>query len=776
MATFLPGVTDIIPQIQPWQPNYNFYENVRGRKQQQFDKGWNQVNNVYNSILNAPMMRSDNNETRDEYFDNIKNEIHKIAGVDLSLQQNVQLASQIFEPFYNDDGIVKDMAFTKNFQDENKRAENLRRCTDIEKCGDEYWEGGVRLMQYQAQDFVNASAEDALGISNVKYVPNVNFTKEATKAAKEAGLSVTYDEIGDGWITTYKNGQALQQPLMNYFMSRFGNDPRLKDFNYAQAGLMLRENPNEAAEIYKAYINNTEISEEAAKAQVKNQHAQNQYQSAKKDVQTELSFQEGLLDFTTKQKDLDEQIVREEGVPPGTDAELSFEEIIRAQASQEVIVENLNNTNKVIENTDGLITQFGIEPNMRQVQSIIANSLLMKDMYMAAETLSYKDASITRKVDPYAMERTKQANKISLANAKNKRDDRKALLDLEVEIAKLTYASGVKDGTISSGGLLMADPTISIWDKPKALIATMSQNLDDSFSGTNINRKGIEAAVKAGNYELADKLATENTHYNNGSPTPTDYDAVRIAEMNRIKSSQEPIEVKEEQSWYTMQEAIESIATDDNTSRGIDLGGVTNKSEKVSTHKAYAFNKVIAVAAADVKNLIDQNQTSADISKYAIATDLYNRYQIAASDGNSIESQDSRLEMRSINGQILHELNNQYGMNRYNNYDDFMKSLPKKDSDPYEGSWMQGITSQTDGTKTDIHSLTKTEFEYLKSAPTIDKNRGNDNARFNNDFKNAIPPKRMANIVGSNNLFGILNGKTKQYINPRTGNLEQVNK
>ena len=51
MATYLPGVTDYIPQVQPWSPDFNFYQNVLERKQQQYDTGWEKVNNIYSSIL-----------------------------------------------------------------------------------------------------------------------------------------------------------------------------------------------------------------------------------------------------------------------------------------------------------------------------------------------------------------------------------------------------------------------------------------------------------------------------------------------------------------------------------------------------------------------------------------------------------------------------------------------------------------------------------------------------------------------------------------------------
>jgi len=749
MATFLPGVTDTIPQIQPWQPNYNFYENVRGRKQQQFDKGWNQVNSVYNSILNAPMMRTDNNETRDEYFDNIKNEINKIAGVDLSLEQNVQLASQIFEPFYNDDGIVKDMSFTKNFQDESKLAENLRRCTDLEKCGDSYWEGGVRLMQYQAQDFVNASAEDALGMANVKYVPHVNFMKEATKAAKEAGLSVEYDKVGGGWITTYKNGQALQQPLMNYFMARFGEDPRLKDFKFAEAGLMLRENPEQAAEIYKAYINNKDISEEDAKAQIKDQHAKNQYEKAKGDVKKELSFQESLLFYGDNKKNIEAQRISEEGVIPGSEQELSFEELIRAQADQEVIVEDLKNTTTVIKNTDGLINQFGINSNIRQVQSIIANSLLMKDMYQAAETLSYKDASVTRKVDPYAMERTQQKNRMLLQEDKYKRDVLKEEYTRMFAIEKKMHDAGIESKDLDFSGSLWTNPDVNVYDGSKKLLEqmknaqiTITESLQIPHSGARTNARAVKKAYAKGDYNKAEELASEVTPPNNGQSNvgsnvrtknnKISFMAARVAEMKNFEFKTD----KSKKDEYTPMEDILSWYQD-------------NKDESLD-HVATGMTNAINNLAENKNNTAANFTEESKILKKNIGTSFFRKAINLASIDNvsSTEHQAAKYEMAMIMTEVSPEIKKYYDLEKYPNYESYKKN-PKKNASNIE--------------------LNEQEFYAFKGMPTFQGNTQNNTSEYYSKLLSDIGVTRLTEIIGPNTLY---NAFQSESINIPTNNPE----
>ena len=43
MATYIPGITDYIPQIQQFRPDYNFYGNILQSKQGQFDANHKQL-------------------------------------------------------------------------------------------------------------------------------------------------------------------------------------------------------------------------------------------------------------------------------------------------------------------------------------------------------------------------------------------------------------------------------------------------------------------------------------------------------------------------------------------------------------------------------------------------------------------------------------------------------------------------------------------------------------------------------------------------------------
>src|SRR5688572_22797817 len=123
MSTYLPGITDYVPQLQSFKPDFNYYQNALERKQGQYDAGYQQVSSIYNSILNAPMLRDSNIQRRDAFFKDAEREIQRLSGIDLSIPQNVDAAYNIFKPFYEDPNIINDISWTKRYQKELATAE-----------------------------------------------------------------------------------------------------------------------------------------------------------------------------------------------------------------------------------------------------------------------------------------------------------------------------------------------------------------------------------------------------------------------------------------------------------------------------------------------------------------------------------------------------------------------------------------------------------------------------------------------------------------------------
>lgn len=99
MSSYLPGNTDYIPQIQPFVPDYNFLGNILQTKQSQYDTNKRKVSDLYGTLLNSPLLKDSNIKRRDEFFKVIDEDIKKISGLDLSLEQNVNAAQKVFKSF-----------------------------------------------------------------------------------------------------------------------------------------------------------------------------------------------------------------------------------------------------------------------------------------------------------------------------------------------------------------------------------------------------------------------------------------------------------------------------------------------------------------------------------------------------------------------------------------------------------------------------------------------------------------------------------------------------
>lgn len=237
MATYLQGVTDYIPDYQPFQPDFNFYANVLQTKQNQYDKNYNAINNVYSDIINAPLTHNLNKEKKDKLLKQIDNNLKKVSSLDLSLEQNVNQATQVFRPFYEDQYLMKDMAFTKNAYNVLNRSKSLQNSAD-DKMASKWWPTGIKAINYQIQDFADASLEQTLNIPNVSYTPYINSVKHymdmATKLGIKAETKYNVDRNGKknpyGDITiTQKNGQLILPTLNEMFVAEYSKNPQLQD-------------------------------------------------------------------------------------------------------------------------------------------------------------------------------------------------------------------------------------------------------------------------------------------------------------------------------------------------------------------------------------------------------------------------------------------------------------------------------------------------------------------------------------------------------------------
>jgi hypothetical protein len=240
MSQYIPGVVDYVPQIQPYKPDLNFYQKVLETKNAQYQEGYNKLSALYGQLLESPMLRSENVELRNKFFNDIGNQIKKISTMDLSMPQNVEAASKVFQPLIDNKYILKDMAYTQRAYSALEKGERLRNCVD---CKEKFWEGGLRAIQYQMMDFAKSTADQSLNFNAPSYTPYVNLPEKAMKFAKDMGFNISnmsFSPDGRYQIIT-KNGVEMIPNLTNAFLSVFKNDQEAVDYYRTQSFLNRRD-------------------------------------------------------------------------------------------------------------------------------------------------------------------------------------------------------------------------------------------------------------------------------------------------------------------------------------------------------------------------------------------------------------------------------------------------------------------------------------------------------------------------------------------------------
>jgi len=353
MATYLSGVTDYIPQLQPFQPDLSLYSNVLQTKQTQYDTAWKAINKVYSQYFYADLTREDNLKKKEQLMKNIDFNLKRVSGLDLSLTQNVAQATQVFKPYYEDNGIMKDMAWTKNFNSQVARSEGYKN-SDNEEQRKRYWDTGVQALNYMRDEFKEASAADALAMGNAKYTDYVDVQQKALKIAKDADLNIESMSFSpDGrWLIKKTNGDQLIKPLNQLFEAQLGNDPAIQAVFKTQAYVDRKD---------YAYSNAAQFNGDKNAAEMKYLETNLQYEEAKQ-------INDTILERTEKEN-----------------SEMSA-------------------GSSTATTSTGFQNPYGDIKSLRwKVDNARASMLMQKELGEAAQSLAYRKAKVDMDANPYAV-------------------------------------------------------------------------------------------------------------------------------------------------------------------------------------------------------------------------------------------------------------------------------------------------------------------------------------------------------------------------------------
>jgi hypothetical protein len=228
MATYIQGQINTPVVTTPYAPDYSFLDYTLKTKENQYEQGFAQVKNLYNSVLNSKVTNAENAEQQKKYLAEIENKFKNLSSVDLSIESNVSAANQVFQPFLKDNDLISDISITKYVDNQLATGQSLMTSEDEKKrkmhssISDEYV--GLTL-----KDLKNAHRGDG-SIGKVKtrqYIPAVDLGdkfKDFLKVNNYGFVSETRD--GQGIIVKDANGKNIQVPLYNLMNGLLTGDER----------------------------------------------------------------------------------------------------------------------------------------------------------------------------------------------------------------------------------------------------------------------------------------------------------------------------------------------------------------------------------------------------------------------------------------------------------------------------------------------------------------------------------------------------------------------
>jgi len=484
MATYIPGITDYIPQVQPFKPDFNFLNNVLQFKQNKYDQNYKAISQKYGALLNSPMMRADNIEKRNEFFKMIDNDIKRMSGMDLSLQQNVDSANTVFDSFLQNKDLVYDMTFTKQHNKQKQIGLNY-------KGKDGYWDEGLKFLDYKAKEYQNASKEDAMNISPGEYVPKVDIQGEAKKYITELFNAGKGDVFGieqinyspDGrYQIKLKNGKLLDTPLQTLLMTQFADDPRVKSMFYTKA-YVDRESYIE--QNLEKFGGNRDAAEDDyfTKVDFKVKEAKYYQQEMQK-----------LAESVRAKKAIIEKQIKKRGTSGTDDLAKAYE---AAGIDVSTIDRSLDHTDEIAKIADSLLNpDQDRDTRRRTIDAFMSNSLLKNKIIESSDNIARLTGSIDIKEDPYHLkeyDHSLKINELITQSSLNRQETRERYaLEDQLEKNKRIYdiSAAIAKGEIT-GDSVVRGSLVTNSNKP-----TIIKDFAGTTTGTE-NSKELEENQQA---------------------------------------------------------------------------------------------------------------------------------------------------------------------------------------------------------------------------------------------------------------------------------------
>jgi len=497
MATYLQGVTDYIPEYQPFQPDFNFFASALQVKQNQYDKNWSRLNKVYSQFMNAPLTHQQSIKNRNQYMQNAVKDIQKISGLDLSLDQNVQQAMQVFTPFYNDKNLLYDMHFTQTANQNRSIGLAYQNCTGKD-CEGMYWNEGIEAIDYKVKEFAESNYDQIFNISAPTYTPYYKGINAAVEIIKDLNIDIKTTTIQDGNIITYRNGEIAKIPLYQAIQTGLGKDPRFKKMYDTQSYV-------ERMRFVESQMAAGVSKEEAEKTFVDNTLAM--YGAMIADEAEKIGSQtNSLLQMAQRAQNIIDAIGMElEADDPLVQSAQTIQKEAQMSNGLHTTAESFLSALDTAAGTPSIQNPSGIAAtptqsttaNIKIAESIRAQALMTKDFVNYADILSTRNSEYKVSRDPLAIQR--EANNAAMDRLKYK-----FWVEGKVDIYGNPIGAGF--GGIGDGSILPVDPpdnagaeTPELTDEAKKIVPKELQEKQEKQ----------EEVFEEGDYEGLQKITKE---------------------------------------------------------------------------------------------------------------------------------------------------------------------------------------------------------------------------------------------------------------------------
>lgn len=396
MATFIPQVQDQSAPI-PYAPtNYQFLQTQMDRANAMYESGLQEVKSGYASILNTPVTGVEANERKNKYIQDAQNKLRTLSSKDLSLPQNVVQAEAAYAPFWEDNLLITNSAYTRKIDKENNKLDSWINSTDEEERS-LYSDHNKRALQkvsgILANTPMNAASYAKLAneMNEARAIPYYNIDKEAMDSFKsmfgnDIEKGPNHVTLGNGAMYTEYNGPNSYDAYRTWYIAHAANEkyqPQLRQ----QAWLQVQDRRKEILS-KNPTIAPDEVDKMLAKNRMKELH---EVYSSQENSYTKL-----INDYNDKINDLRIQVSNQKGQMQPAD-KMQLDVWTNKLKQYTALRDNISHTllSDYTETIDGRPNEEYYK-KLSDIATNPVNYLTNIDMVRAADMWATKMSSVTR--------------------------------------------------------------------------------------------------------------------------------------------------------------------------------------------------------------------------------------------------------------------------------------------------------------------------------------------------------------------------------------------